>query len=64
MGTENQVPARACPKCGSSDYAFRGRKRVAADPAKGEASAVETKYRCKSCSHEWRVRGQAPAAGS
>jgi hypothetical protein len=49
-----EQPAKACPKCGSGDYAFRGRKRIEA--AAGQEAAVETKYRCKACNHEWKVR--------
>jgi DNA-directed RNA polymerase subunit M/transcription elongation factor TFIIS len=45
-------PARRCPECGSREYAFRGRKKVAAD--EGKAEAVETKYACKSCGHSWK----------
>jgi DNA-directed RNA polymerase subunit M/transcription elongation factor TFIIS len=44
---------RFCPACGSGDYAFRGRKKVEAEPGKQE---IETKYRCKACGHEWKVR--------
>jgi DNA-directed RNA polymerase subunit M/transcription elongation factor TFIIS len=46
------TPRRNCPACGSGDYQFRSRKKVA-EEAKREA--VETKYRCKACGHEWRV---------
>jgi DNA-directed RNA polymerase subunit M/transcription elongation factor TFIIS len=46
--------ARHCPKCGSGEYLFRSRKPVVAEDGKGEG--VETKYRCKACGHEWRVR--------
>ena len=45
---------KTCPKCGSREYLFRGRKKL---PAEGEQPAqTETKYRCKSCEHEWKVR--------
>lgn len=54
-------PARTCPDCGSGDYQFRSRKKVAAEGGQGEA--VETKYRCKACGHEWRVRVAANGAG-
>jgi DNA-directed RNA polymerase subunit M/transcription elongation factor TFIIS len=46
--------ARTCPRCGSPDYQFRGRKRLPA--ADGSPEATETKYRCKRCEHEWKVR--------
>ncbi len=54
---------RTCPKCGSPDYTFRSRKTVAPDPARGEAGAVETKYRCKGCGHEWKARTPLKDAG-
>jgi hypothetical protein len=45
---------RTFPKCGGSAYQFRGRKRIEAE---GDTpAAVETKYRCKACQHEWRER--------
>jgi hypothetical protein len=45
---------RACPKCGTADYTFRRRKTI---PAKeSEPEAVETKYRCRACQREWRIR--------
>jgi transposase-like protein len=47
-------PAKSCPKCGSGDYTFRGRKKVEAGD--GQEPTVETKYRCKACGEEWRVR--------
>ncbi len=57
------VPDRKCPACGSDDYQFRSRKRVAAEPGAVEAEAVETKYRCKACGREWRVRIPADPGG-
>jgi hypothetical protein len=48
--------ARTCPQCGSPDYQFRSRKKVPADPGKGEQEGWETKYRCKACEKEWKVR--------
>jgi DNA-directed RNA polymerase subunit M/transcription elongation factor TFIIS len=45
---------RTCPTCGSGEYTFRSRKKIAAE--KGESEATETKYRCKACGKEWRVR--------
>jgi hypothetical protein len=55
--------AKACPECGSGDYQFRSRKKVAPEPGQQGKEAVETKYRCKACGHEWKVRvaaGQKP----
>jgi len=54
---QSGTPSRTCPKCGSGDYQFRSRKKIAAD--KGEPAASETKYRCKACGKEWQVRGTA-----
>jgi DNA-directed RNA polymerase subunit M/transcription elongation factor TFIIS len=49
-----KAASRTCPACGSDDYEFRSRKKVAHEAGQGEV--VETKYRCKACGHEWRVR--------
>jgi transposase-like protein len=51
---ETAAPAHHCPACGSGDYAFRSRKKIEGEP--GQAAAVETKHRCKTCGKEWRVR--------
>jgi transposase-like protein len=53
------MPKRACPACGSGDYQFRSRKKVAEE---GKGEAVETKYRCKACGHEWRMRTESGAS--
>jgi transposase-like protein len=50
---------RTCPACGAADYLFRGRKKIADESGKNEGGTVETKYRCKACGEEWRVRSQA-----
>jgi len=55
---QNQTAKRTCPACGSGDYVFRGRKKIPAEP--GQEESMETKYRCKACEHEWKVR--APLA--
>jgi DNA-directed RNA polymerase subunit M/transcription elongation factor TFIIS len=55
------MPSRTCPQCGSGDYAFRSRKKIEA--ADGQEVAVETKYRCKACGHEWRVKVPLKEAG-
>lgn len=54
---------RTCPECGSSDYQFRSRKKIEADPEKGELEAIETKYKCKACGKDWRERVPVKAAG-
>jgi rubredoxin len=53
------LSGRVCPKCGSSDYVFRSRKKII---EVGKPEEVETKYRCKTCTHVWRER--QPSAGS
>src|SRR5262245_52345578 len=47
---------KRCPDCDSGDYAFRSRRKIAAKP--GQPEVIETRYRCKACEHEWRVRVQ------
>ena len=46
--------SRSCPECGSGEYAFRSRKRIVGE--RDQPAMVETKYRCKACNHEWRVK--------
>jgi transposase-like protein len=55
---EQQKPrGRSCPACGSTNYAFRSRKQIEADPEKGVKEAMlETKYRCKACGEEWKEK--------
>jgi hypothetical protein len=53
---EQTAGKRTCPACASGDYSFRGRKKVEAEGEQGK-EVVETKYRCKQCQHEWKVRG-------
>src|SRR5580658_615736 len=55
-------PNRTCPKCGSGDDTFRSRKKIEAVPDQGEPEQIETKYRCKSCGEEGRVRVPASRA--
>ena len=55
-GMDETTPAKkSCPECGSRQYQFRSRKKVAGE----HGEAVETKYRCKACGHEWRVTQRA-----
>jgi transposase-like protein len=49
-------PDRYCPKCGHKSYLFRARKTV----EEAGARFVETKYRCRSCAHQWWDRVSAP----
>ena len=51
---EMSITGKICPACGSPDYVFRGRKKI--NPEPGQEGSIETKYRCKGCGHEWRVR--------
>jgi transposase-like protein len=51
--SESQSASKTCPACGSTDYVFRSRKKVAATPGQ---EAVETKYKCRACGKEWKVR--------
>lgn len=48
-------PGRCCPKCQHTGYMFRARKTIEA-PEEVGGPQIETKYRCRSCSHEWRER--------
>ncbi len=52
---------RTCPECGSGEYTFRSRKKLPAEG--GIPESVETKYRCKACEHEWKVRTLAAGQG-
>jgi transposase-like protein len=52
----NSTDGRTCPACGSTDYAFRGRKKIDPEPTHRGTAATETKYRCKACGHEWKVK--------
>jgi transposase-like protein len=54
-----ETPTKTCPKCGSTEYSFRSRKKIPAEPEKGEPAATETKYRCKKCEKEWKVKTPA-----
>ena len=46
------ISRKTCPACGSGNYQFRSRKKIAEEGKE----AVETKYCCKSCNHEWKVK--------
>lgn len=47
-------PKRACPECGSENYAFRSRRQIEATA--GSGPELETKFRCKECEAEWKER--------
>jgi DNA-directed RNA polymerase subunit M/transcription elongation factor TFIIS len=48
-----QTPGkRACPKCGSDNYTFRGRKQIEATEESGPM--LETRYACRACEHAWK----------
>jgi hypothetical protein len=53
------LTAKTCPKCGSCEYQFRSRKKLPAEPKKGDAGCWETTYRCKVCTKQWKVRTPA-----
>jgi hypothetical protein len=50
------VPSRKCPKCGKSDYKFRGCKKIPPNPETGDGEQWDTKFRCRACEHEWREK--------
>jgi DNA-directed RNA polymerase subunit M/transcription elongation factor TFIIS len=54
-------PARCCPECGSREYVFQGRKKIAADVE--QTAAVETRYMCKECNHMWKEKVPVKEAG-
>jgi DNA-directed RNA polymerase subunit RPC12/RpoP len=47
---------KKCPECGSDQYMFRGRRKIPVDAEEGQAVTVETKYLCKTCGHQWKMR--------
>ena len=57
---QTPIAIKTCPACGSADYLFRGRKKIATEPGKNDGECVETKCRCKASGQEWRVRTQTP----
>jgi DNA-directed RNA polymerase subunit M/transcription elongation factor TFIIS len=54
---QKTISERKCPKCGSRDFAFRALKKI--EPVPGREATIETKFRCKTCGHEWA--SHAPA---
>jgi transposase-like protein len=54
--TPPERPRRCCPKCQATSYLFRARKAVEV----ADGTFVETKYRCRSCTHQWWDRIPAP----
>ncbi len=55
--TPFERPDRCCPKCQHTGYMFRARRAVEDEQG---AKHIETKYRCRSCAHEWKERIPAP----
>ncbi len=53
---QQQPAAKTCPKCGSGNYQFRSRRKITPEPGREGSEVTETKYRCKACGHEWKVR--------
>jgi transposase-like protein len=53
------IVPKTCPECGSKRYRFRARRTLPAEA--GKPAAVETKYRCAECEHEWKVRVEGGA---
>src|SRR5262249_39752651 len=64
----DQPSSRACPNCGSGDYAFRSRKQI--DATAEQEAMLETKYKCKICGAKWKekvpgmLRKRPPAGGA
>lgn len=54
---ERRVSLRTCPECGGNVYVLRGRKQVGPEPGEMEPM-LETKYHCRGCVCEWKVRGE------
>lgn len=54
--TASLTAKKQCPKCSSADYLFRSRKMIEANPEQLQPEAINTKYRCKPCGHEWWVK--------
>ena len=59
--TPFERPDRCCPECQHTGYMFRARRTVDGKPDEGGGRFVETKYRCRACSHEWKERMRIPA---
>ncbi len=51
---QQKPPGRSCPACGSENHTFRSRKQIEA--AAEQQAMLETKYRCKGCGKEWKVK--------
>jgi hypothetical protein len=55
--TPFERPDRCCPECENKGYMFRARRTIEDEHG---AKFVGTKYRCRSCSREWKERIPAP----
>ncbi len=58
--TPFERPDRCCPKCQHKGYLFRARRMVEGASDEGGGAVVETKYRCRSCAHDWWERAVVP----
>jgi hypothetical protein len=58
--TPFERPDRCCPGCAHKGYMFRARRTIDGKPDEGGGMFVETKYRCRACSHEWWERISSP----
>jgi hypothetical protein len=47
---------RSCSASGSGDYRFWSRRQIVRKPGKEGPDQIETKFRCKSCGEDGRVR--------
>ena len=54
------ISGRSCPHCGSQDYQFRSRKKVAAEQENPNGPQWETKFRCMACEAVWVARETLP----
>jgi len=55
-----EIPIIRCPECASDNRVFRARKIITDET--GRPVEMETKYRCRDCGNEWRVKGPGNAA--
>jgi DNA-directed RNA polymerase subunit M/transcription elongation factor TFIIS len=56
------IVPKTCPNCFGKKYRFRARRTIPASTS--QPAAVETKYRCADCGHEWKVQVAANGVAS